>query len=312
MSDFYAQYDENAEAPITTEHLQQCRSRKTEMEQKNKWIFMAHIAIGIELFVLSMFMSALVGKDPAVEGPNKWFLGMTLAAMQIIFAGAVIGFGFWAAMKRRIPSYVLMGLFLGHMLYTLLAPYSYMEVFHVIVDILGIALNYLRLRLIDEHMWLQKQPGYPYFSEALLKPNEYELPKHITHRRPPSEDMDCVGAPTDHTAGTNAACPDLAVPSAEDVALADMTAPEIHIPEVKLPPPVRLTSAPPTELLEAPAQVPHTAVQQDVLQCSENATLADMTVPETRQTGGALPDPEEVKARLRRMAEEKRSAGAQE
>lgn len=306
MRDFYAQYDENAEAPITSEHLQQCRSRKTAMEKKNKWIFIAHIAIGIQLFVLSMFMSALVGKDPTVEGPNKWFLGTALAAVQIIFAGAVIGFGFWAAMKRRIPSYVLMGLFLVHLLYTLLAPYSYMEVFHVMVDILGIGLNYLRLCLIDEHRWLQKQPGYPYFSEALLKPNEYELPKHIAHRRPPSDDMDCIG---------DASAPKTALPEltpSEDAALADMTAPAIHIPEVKLPPPVRLTSVPPTESLEAPAQVPPTAVQQDVLQCSESATLADMTVPETRQTGGALPDPEEVKARLRRMAEEKRNAGTQE
>lgn len=309
MKNFYAQFDENADAPITQEHLDHCRNRKTAIEQKNKWIFIAHIAMGVLLFVLSMFLSAMVGRDPAVEGPNKWYVGVTLAAAQIIFAGAIIGFGFWAAMKRRIPTYVLMALFLAHLLYTLLAPYSYMELLLVPLDIAGIGLNYLRLPIIAEEEWLKKQPGYPYFSEAAIRSGEYELPLHITHRRPPSEDMDSVGGSTAEAQTSRQT--DLPSVSAEDVGLADMTAekPMFTTPEVKLPPPVTLRSDAALESLweeakpDSPAQEP--APTEPAV--SPETMLADMTVPETRQTGGALPDPEEVKERLRRMAAQKQA-----
>lgn len=120
----------------------------------------------------------------------------------------------------------------------------------------GIVLNYYRLSLIAECEWLKKQPGYPYFTVSLLQKNEYELPKYITHRRSPSNEMDTVG----------------------DAALEFQTE----------------TTALSQPRAESAAPVP-----------SADVLLADMTVPETAPTHGALPDPEEVKARLRRMAEEK-------
>lgn len=312
MSDFYAQYDENADAPITQEQLSYCRNRKFVVETKNKWFLIAHIAIGIQLFVLSMFMSAMVGKDPAVEGPWKFYVGFTLAAAEILFAGAIISLALWAHSMKKHPAYALMGLFLAHLLYTLLASYHYMEVFHVLVDVAGIALNYVRLSIVSESDWLKKQPGYPYFSEAMTRSNEYELPKYITHRRPPSEDMDSIGTIT--AASQTPKQTVLPSVSAESAVLADMATPERRISEAASHLPAALPSDTVLQSLQetVDAALPtQTSIQAEPT-VSPASMLEDMSVPEKRQTGGALPDPEEVKARLRRMATEKESTAAQE
>ncbi len=302
MSSFYDQFDETADAPVAPEHLQACRSRKTAMEKRNLMIFWAHIAMAGLLFVITLYLSATVSSDSAYMGAAKFYVAFTISFAQILLALATIGLGAWAYMMKRIPTYTLMGLFVAHIFYTIMAPYDYFNYVYFLYDGIGLVLNYMRLSLIGEHEWLQKQPGYPYFSEALVRSNEYELPKHITHRRPPSDDMDSIG----DVAAAKTALPQL-TPS-EDTELADMTVPEIRVPEVKLPPPVVLHGDAGLEAFGAPAAAAEPAtesVQEDTLVPSADAVLADMTVPEQRAAGGPLPDPEDVKERLRQMAAQK-------
>lgn len=308
MSNFYDQFDETADAPVAPEHLQACRSRKTAMEKRNLMIFWAHIAMAGLLFVISLYTSAIVSSDPTLEGPQKFYVGFTVAFAQILLALATIALGAWAYMMKRLPTYALMGLFIVHIFYTIMASYDYLNYVYILYDAIGLVLNYMRLSLIAEHEWLQKQPGYPYFTEALVRSNEYELPKHITHRRPPSDDMDSVG---DVIVPKTAAPEAPAVPV--DITLEDMTAPEIRVPEVKLPPPVVLHGDAGLEAFSAPAaaEEPKTEpAKEQILVPSADAVLADMTVPQERGAVGPLPDPEDVKERLRQMAARKRSEGS--
>lgn len=309
MSSFYDQFDETADAPIAPEHLQACRSRKTTMEKRNLMIFWAHIAMAGLLFVISLYTSAIVSSDPTLEGPQKFYVGFTVAFAQILLAFATVALGAWAHMMKRIPTYALMGLFIVHIFYTIMAPYDYLNYVYFLYDGIGLVLNYMRLSLISEHEWLQKQPGYPYFTEALVRSNEYELPKHIAHRRPPSDDMDSIGDAA--APDTKTALPELS-PS-EDSVLADMTVPEIRVPEVKLPPPVVLHGDAGLEAFAVPEPATESApeaAQTDTPVLFADAVLVDMTVPEQRAAGGPLPDPEDVKERLRQMAARKRSEGS--
>lgn len=301
--DTFDQYDETAEAPLAQDFLMQCRNRKTAMERKNNFIFWAHLIMAGIMFVLTMFLGGIVARDPQWEGPQKFYVSFTLGTVQMLIAFATLGFGLWAHQKRRIPTYVLMGFFIAHIIYTIVSPYNYLDYVYIIYDVIGIALNYYRLSLIAEHEWLQKQPGYPYFTVSLLQKNEYEPPKYITHRRPPSDEMDTVGGAVKESAKK----PEQLTASA-DAVLADMAPAFSAVPEVKLPPPVILRGDDASTALESlteAATPPQPKVAPDAPVVSADALLADMTVPESAPTYGTLPAPEDVKARLRRMAEEK-------
>ena len=305
--DLLDQYDKTAEAPLAQEFLMECRNRKTALERKNNFLFWAHIVMAGFLFVLTLFLGGIVSRDQRWEGPQKFYVSFTLGLAQILTALVTLGFGLWAYQKRRIPAYVLMTFFIAHIIYTIISPYNYLDYVYIIYDVIGIGLNYYRLSLIAEHEWLQKQPGYPYFTVSLLQKNEYELPKYITHRRPPSDEMDTVGG-----AAKKPVAKHEPLTASADATLAEMTSSISTIPEVKLPPPVILHGDATLESLteaETPSQ-PRAEVAAPVV--SADALLADMTVPETIAEHGALPDPEEVKARLRRMAEEKNARQAAE
>ncbi len=301
--DAFDQYDETAEAPLAEDFLMQCRNRKTAIEQKNNRLFWAHMVMAGFLFVLTLFLGGVVARDPQWEGPQKFYVSFTLGLSNILTAIVTLVFGLWAHQKRRIPTYVLMIFFIAHIIYTIFAPYHYFDYVYIIYDVAGIALNYFRLSLITEHEWLQQQPGYPYFTMSLLQKSEYEPPKYVTHRRPPSDEMDTVGSA--------AAKPEPLVASA-DVTLADMAPAISAVPEVKLPPPVVLHGDAALESLTETVSAPQPAAGPASATVSADALLADMTVPETPAMHGALPDPEDVKARLRQMAEEKRAQQATE
>ncbi len=301
------QYDETAEAPLAEDFLMQCRNQKTAVEQKNNWLFWAHIIMAGLLFALTMFLGGIVARDPQWEGPQKFYVSFTLGFANILTAVVTLVFGLWAHQKRRIPTYVLMIFFLAHIIYTIFVPYDYFDYIYIIYDVAGVALNYFRLSLIAEHEWLQKQPGYPYFTVSLLQKSEYEPPKYVTYRRPPSDEMDTVG-----DGGVQAATkPEPPIASA-DVTLADMTPASSAVPEVKLPPPVVLHGDAALESLTETAPAPQLTAEPVTPTVSADDLLADMTVPETAAAQGALPDPEDVKARLRQMAEEKRAQQATE
>ncbi len=301
------QYDETAEAPLAEEFLMQCRNRKTAVERNNNRLFWAHIIMAGVLFVLTMFLGGIIARDPRWEGPQKFYVSFTLGFANILTAVVTLVFGLWAHQKRRIPTYVLIVFFIAHIIYTIFAPYHYLDYVYIIYDVAGIALNYFRLSLITEHEWLQKQPGYPYFTVSLLQKNEYEPPKYVTHRRPPSDEMDTVGG----AVAKSAARPGQPTAPA-DVALADMTPAISAVPEVKLPPPVVLHGDAALESLAETASAAQPAAEPASPTVSADDLLADMTVPETAAALGALPDPEDVKARLRQMAEEKRAQKATE
>ncbi len=202
--DTFDQFDETAEAPLAQEFLMECRNRKTAVERKNNFIFWAHILMAGILFALAVFLGGVVARDARWEGPQKFYVSFTLGLSQILAALVTLGFGLWAHQKWRIPTYVLIAFFITHIFYTVLAPYNYFDSVYIIFDVVGIVLNYYRLSLIAECEWLKKQPGYPYFTISLLQKNEYELPKYITHRRSPSNEMDTVGdaAPESQTETT--------------------------------------------------------------------------------------------------------------
>ncbi len=296
-------------AAISSEELGQLRIKKATLEKNYHRIFYICLGIAALLFGMSMFMSALVGRDPDVKDADKFSLGLALAGMEIFAAIAILGLSVWIYVKKRTPIYLLMLFCLLHIVFSIivLASYQNMLFLHLVIDGVGLFLSFRSLHLLNEYEWLKKQPGYPGFSEALIGSNEYELPAYVK-RSVGTNRHEAMAQFVKHGAAMQPTAPQTDIMASVDGSLTEITDGE---QSRVLAPAEPLTSVSlPTESLASPT-VTQGRADPTCLTPSTDAILSDMTVPENAPVRGPLPDPEDVKHRLRLMKEQQAQASDQ-
>lgn len=290
-------------AAISPDELGQLRIQKATLEKKYHWTFYICLGIAALLFGMSMFMSAMVGRDPDIKDADKFALGLALAGAEIFSAVAILGLSIWIYVKKRTPIYLLMIFCLLHAIGSIIAltPYPSMLFLHLALDSVGLFLSFRSLHMLNEHEWLQQQPGYPSFSEALMGSNEYQPPAYVKQ----SSAMDRHKAI--ELFAQQGSAPQTAAPQKE--AMPGVGEPLANINDGEhgrfLTPAETLASVSlPTEPMAAET-VTQGAAESACLTPSADAILSDMTVPEQNTSvPGPLPDPEDVKRRLRLMKEQ--------
>jgi len=296
------------------EQYENCRIRMVNVNRNFKRYMWFQLALSILFFVFTMYAGASSTLNEGQRGPSKFYYAMEAGIIQILMAAASLVFGFLAAAKKRIASYLLLILYLFMLIYTLTGTHIQLQLANCALFLGGLALNgWIQMVFAEEEM-LKTQPGYPHFSVHMEENSEYEAPIYVTHRDS-AQDMDTVGAASSAKKAAapakNASSSDVPYPAGtqlQEDAFSEMTVPERKAaPAASVPKPnVTLesfdASAKKAAEQEADKQKQAMLERQRALEAS---MLSDMT-PETavhHSEGDVsmLPSPEEVRARMAAM-----------
>ena len=279
------------------------RMKKNKIDANIRRICAAHIAMAVFLFVSSMFATAATSTSAAHSGPAKWFYGITAGFWMIIIAVATILLSVVAAAKHRLPSYALILMYAGIIVWKLTGHELAGSLMLPAVALVGIGLNIWDQILFSQDEALKEHPGYPLFNPRASFPAEYE-PSPVVAAHKSSDHMDSIGGP--QAAQPAPAAVQQTAPSA-DIRIDDMTAgskPGRAVSEAQLAQPEGIA----LEGMQAAAQ---TARQQETA-LSPEGILSAMDSPShfyPQGDAGALPDPDEVRARLAKMKADRGTAG---
>lgn len=279
--------------------------------------FWASLILGAIVFSTAFFAGALSTMDDSQQGAEKFYFAMSAGVFQILLGLANIILGALTAMKKRIPSFILIGLNLIGLIAIALNLNGTFAAANLLFLVAGLGLNIWVQLLFNADDLLREEPGYPLFSETASQPAKYEAPLHVLAAK---------------RSGEMEALPVSQPEPAPAVQLAKQEAsPFASVPEVILPPPVNLSKVTESSLgitdmpgntghaaaPAAPAMPRPEAVQLESLtntmqgdvsalpQVSADAMLADMTaLPSHVNVHGdasQLPSADEVRARLAAM-----------
>lgn len=273
------------------------RAKMVRCERAFDRIFWGMILLGGMLFVLALYVSGDVGRDPSVEATDKFYLGMLMGGLQMLAAGTTIGFAFGIRAKKPLAMIFFAALALLWMLLSLLDVLR-LSIGNFLFGAAGLTLCLFALRQYKIVSYLMDQPGYPLFSLRADTPAEYIPPAYV-HANQPRGHMDAIGSTAQNSPAPDAIAP-LDVAGAM-LGNASAPSPAVHAADSTLR--ESLTAFSPDAAAASPIALP----QPDSLpQVSAADLLADMTAePRHAPVQEALPDPEEVRARLRRMQAER-------
>lgn len=269
----------------------------------------SHVILGALIFSTS-FMAGAVSTTEH-HATEKFYFAMSAGVFQILLSIATIVLGWLASSKRRIPSLILLGIYLFSLLMIILGKNGTFSAANIFFLTIGAGLNIAMQFVFNENSDLKQEPGYPLFSLNADRRAHYEAPLYV-RKAQASDEMQGIGTPI--------SAPVQPQPQPQPESLF------ASVPEVKLPPEVRLSKEPdlsemigsasqpvqPKVQLQKPDNVSLTGLapersgqQQQLPQLSPDAVLADMgAFPSHAATQGdpsLLPSPEEVRARLAAM-----------
>ena len=296
---------------LTTEQERQYeenRLKKNQIDRTIRLCGFGFVLIAGAFFVFSMFASAKASSDPNVHHGWKWYYGMNAAAWNIIFAIGTLVLGLIAAVRSRIASILLGALHIGIVIWVLAGKSMAMGYGNMLLAGAGLLLNFkLYMALIQDGV-LREQPGYPLFMPRAEEHAEYE-PSPLIMQHPTSQQMDSIGAPV--PAKESAAKPQTAPAAVPELQTEALDAAAISAPHVSSE---AALSQPTGIALDAMQSGGSTHVPAEPQRQSAEGILADMNEGGHSSHGGnpeALPDPEEVRARLARMRAEREAAQQQ-
>ena len=292
------------------------RLKMFQLKRNFRIYLWAHIILGAAVFGTAFFAGAMSTLDETQHGAEKFYFAMSAGVFQILLGLANIVFGSLASMKKRVLTFVLLGINLIGILMIMLQKNGTFVAANMLFLVAGLALNiWIQLSFNTDDL-LQEEPGYPLFSETASQPAHYEVPLNVRAARPSGEMEGLSAAPE--------------IPAAQPAAPVPEASPFASVPEVKLPPQVKLTKVSeeslgitdmPGNSGRTPAAVPAAPAPADVQlegltntmqgdvtalpQVSAEAMLADMTdLPAHSVVQGdvsMLPTPDEVRERLAAM-----------
>lgn len=292
-------------SPETQAQYENCRIRMLTLNKRFNYYLWTSIAIGALFFVMAFTAGAVSTLDDTQKGPEKFYFAMSAGVIQILLALSTILLGWLTAAKNRIPSLILLSIYVACILFILLRQNGTMASANIFFLLTGSGVNVWAQILCNEHETLKEMPGYPLFSVEADTPAEYEAPLHVTARRA-SGDMETIGG---------AAAAPQAAPQREQLPVMQHT--DIVLDEFVGRPEKSAPAAAPKasgdiSLAAFDASGGKAKTGIDALpQANPADMLADMTaIPSHAVQQGdmdALPTPEDVRARLAAMRSQRES-----
>lgn len=280
------------------------------------------LALGATIFCSSLFAGALSTLKANEEGPWIFYTAMSAGVYQVLLGLATILFGWMTSAKKRVPSFILLGIYALGMMMILFRQNGTFAAANIFFLLTGIGLNVWAQMLFNEDDALKEQPGYPLFSVEADVRAHYEVPLNVAARRAEaSENMAAVGTPDAPVSAPPMPAP-AAAPAAKEDGVFSNPKPLGPTPAVTLPPEVDISGlevmqqrSGTVQTAQAPIPVPdvaletltnQTAGQKEALpQLNAADMLADMRdIPSHATVQGnpdMLPTPEDVRARLAAM-----------
>ncbi|MBR4201109.1 MAG: hypothetical protein IKQ91_07515 [Oscillospiraceae bacterium] len=292
------------------------------------------IILGAIIFLsafIAGIMSTMAERD---KGVGLFYYAMSAGILQILLSAATILLGWITAAKKRIASFILLGIYLIAMIAILVQKNGTFAAANIIFLLTGIGLNIWAQMLFNEDNLLKGEPGYPLFSPEAAERAHYEVPLNVRIRQ-------AEAGKAMATIGGTAAEPQPEIPQPEAVLPAQEyerddegfsnpkplgPTPSVHRPEtLHLSGPVNLEemrtpygeSPQPAEPAEPVQPAPLPQIQLDALtnvqkteepvpqQLNAADLLVDMTAIPSHATAQGNPDllptPEDVRARLAAM-----------
>lgn len=280
------------------------RMKKVQADKALRTYFWIQLAIAALIFGTVFFAGAAASGSGNHHGWGKFSNTMEVGIIQIFIAVFSLVLGFIAGSGRRPATFVLIAGYLALLFWMLLSPDYAVRFFNAGMAVIGTAVNLWVQKSFTTDEELKNCPGYPSF-QLHAEHAEYHPSVLVTANRP-SDHMETIGGPEE---------------PAHEKQQTVLTAPADAVLDAISEPERRkaaetLTASGDIALRrfadeEAPAG--RTAAEQPLL--SPEGILEDMTAEGSghRQGGdpSMLPDPEEVRARLAAMREQRNQQSAQ-
>lgn len=269
------------------------RQKKLAADRQLRQYFWIQLIISVVLFVLALFASADMSRNPDLHGPGKWFWAINAAGIQIILSLITLMFGFIAGSGKRWATFALVILYGGVGIWATLSKQVALRMGNLFIAAVGIALNLWVQKSFSTDEMLKEFPGYPLFLVNAEK-SEYH-PSLVVTGRQASDHMETVEG---FEAAESAKEKPQLMPSADTV-LDEIQAPERQAVSGQT------LSAPADAVLEQVGDAAKAGrAEQKLPELSPDVLLSDMsegTGYPHAEAPAALPDPEEVRARLAAM-----------
>lgn len=280
------------------------RMKKVQADKALRQYFWIQVAIGALLFGTAFFAGALSSSADHGRGMNIFANAMGVGFAQILMGIIAVVLGFIAGSGRRPATFVLLGGFLALFFWMLLSPSYPMRFFNLIIGLFGVGLNLWVQRSFSTDEELKRCPGYPAF-QLHAEHAEYH-PSAVVTARQASDHMESIG-------GAEESSPEkqqTVLTASADAVLGEIDAPERQKTAEAL------TASGDIALRRfADEEAEAGRAAEELPQLSPEGILEDMTAEGTghRLSGdpSMLPDPEEVRARLAAMREERNGQTAQ-
>ena len=285
------------------------RDRMTAATKQLRWYLRLSLALAGMFLAITFFVSARASTDDAYRGAEKFYFTMSIGVTQILLAIASAVLGWFASARKRAAAFTLIGIFGICALWGALHTRTGFSGVTLLLLLAGIALNLWALIFpLKDIRDLETQPGYPQFDPKLDQPAEYEAPLYVTARQS-SAQMETLGTPAPAKTSLHKGMD--AVPAADAAALGitDMLTPASA--SQTAPSPQAAMPAPAIALEKMADQAANRTGEQPQATLSAENLLDEMT-PEAAShlyhpDAASLPAPEEVRARLAAMKQERES-----
>lgn len=302
-------------AQMSQEELyEQHRLRMNHIECAYRRLFFIYLAFAGVLFFLTIYASVVVANDRSIVGTDKFYVSFGTGVIQILLAVGVLVTGFFISMKSATALVIQISGLVALMVISLMGIGALAKV-NVFLALVGLGLAWYALRLYREYAYLKQQPGFPLFSLRAETPAEYVPPLNVRESKPSGEMEDialsspCAQQPAEHTMSEERG---ILSENTENILLAEMEHGGMGLRGQQPHPMCSNTASEIAHTLsqfEESSQKPQAQTEHILPQISPEAMLSDMDSGVRHETvHGALPDPEEVKLRLRRMKDEKEAA----
>lgn len=299
------------------ELYEQHRLRMNYLNREYRRLFYIYLIFAGVLFFTTLYASVIVGNDRSIVGTDKFYVSFATGLIQILLAAGVLITGFFVSMKSAAALVIQIAGLVALLTISLLGIGALAKA-NCVFALIGLGFSGYALKLYREYAFLKEQPGFPLFSLRAETPAKYVPPLNVQMNQSGREmdeiqtDLPQQGAGSREDTPLFAEQPlgtALSESMLSDMRSENMTgiAEEHH--HVTLNPGLSEEQRSGLSVFSEPSLRTADTAMETLPQLSPAAVLADMDsgVPH-KAVHGALPDPEEVKVRLRRMKEEKDAA----